>query len=166
LIRLVPVSRGRAVFFLCIVTLLTPSVETSYTYHTMYCIFIYGLAMLFCLPFFHRVASSHRLILTQRSLRYLRFFFPLSQNTFFFFHPCKIPFSPSRFNMDSNGSSNQVWCSSCKKPRDAASFETTKHGKERKTCNRHGKKRNIDVVFDHWDDFEDQLAMWNRPVRT
>jgi hypothetical protein len=27
-----------------------------------------------------------------------------------------------------------------------------------------GKRRNIDVVFDHWDNFEEQLAAWNCPV--
>jgi hypothetical protein len=66
--------------------------------------------------------------------------------------------------MDSNAVSNQAWCSSCKNFRDASTFETTKHGKERKTCNRHGKKRDIDAVFDRWGDFEEQLTMWNCPV--
>jgi hypothetical protein len=68
-----------------------------------------------------------------------------------------------RLNMDLNPS-DQVWCSNCKKFRDPASFEKTKYGKERKTCNRHGKRRNIDVVFDNWGIFEEQLAAWNCPV--
>jgi hypothetical protein len=67
--------------------------------------------------------------------------------------------------VDSNPS-DQVWCSNYKKFRDPASFEKTKYGKERKTCNQHDKRRNIDAVFDNWGSFEEQLAAWNCPVYT
>jgi hypothetical protein len=57
------------------------------------------------------------------------------------------------------------WCSKCTTFRDAQSFEKHKSGKVKKLCNRHGKKRNLDAIFDDWDDFEAQLRAWNCPVR-
>jgi hypothetical protein len=59
---------------------------------------------------------------------------------------------------------NQTWCSKCKAFRNPESFERNKSGKTKKQCNRHGKKRDLDAVFDDWDAFETQLSQWNRPV--
>ncbi|KAN0086960.1 hypothetical protein V8E54_000648, partial [Elaphomyces granulatus] len=36
----------------------------------------------------------------------------------------------------------------------------------KKLCNRHGKKRNLDAIFDDWDDFEAQLRAWNCPTQS
>src|ERR1700735_1818235 len=66
--------------------------------------------------------------------------------------------------MDDMQCQGQLWCSRCKAFRDNQSFETLKSGKVRKTCNRHGLKRELDIVFDDWDDFQAKLAAWNHHV--
>jgi hypothetical protein len=59
---------------------------------------------------------------------------------------------------------NRAWCSKCNTFRDSESFEINKFGRKKKLCNRHGQKRELTVLFDHWDAFEIQLSKWNRPV--
>jgi hypothetical protein len=60
--------------------------------------------------------------------------------------------------------SNQRWCSKCNAFRDEQSFEKHKCGKVKKLCNRHGRKRELDAIFDDWDEFEGRLVAWNHPV--
>ena len=59
---------------------------------------------------------------------------------------------------------NRIWCSKCCLFRDPESFETKKSGQRKKLCNRHGKKRDLEVLLDDWDTFETELHSWNRPV--
>ena len=65
--------------------------------------------------------------------------------------------------MDTN-MPNQSWCTKCNAFRNSEDFEANKSGKTKKQCNRHGKKRDLDVVFDDWDAFETRLSTWNHPV--
>lgn len=60
--------------------------------------------------------------------------------------------------------STQFWCSKCKDVRDEICFGMLKSGKRRKICNRHGGKRELNDIFDDWDDFCSQLTAWNHPV--
>ena len=59
---------------------------------------------------------------------------------------------------------NLLRCSKCNTFRDENSFEKHRSGKVKKLCNRHGRKRKLDAVFNSWDAFEDRLVAWNRPV--
>lgn len=66
--------------------------------------------------------------------------------------------------MASSSRPNQLRCSKCNAFRDEESFEKHKSGKTKKLCNRHGRKRELDAIFDDWDNFEARLVAWNRIV--
>ncbi|KAK9351745.1 hypothetical protein V1523DRAFT_415886 [Lipomyces doorenjongii] len=59
---------------------------------------------------------------------------------------------------------NRIWCSKCGVFRDSESFETNKSGRTKKLCNRHGKKRDLEVLYNDWDNFEAEIHSWNHPV--
>ena len=65
--------------------------------------------------------------------------------------------------MDAN-TQNQTWCTKCNALRESESFEKNKSGETKKLCNRHGKKRDLEAVFDDWNAFETQLNEWSHPV--
>ncbi|KAJ8097430.1 hypothetical protein POJ06DRAFT_31514 [Lipomyces tetrasporus] len=63
-------------------------------------------------------------------------------------------------------SNTRIWCSKCGVFRDSESFETNKSGRTKKLCNRHGKKRDLEVLYDDWDTFEEEVHSWNHPDQT
>ncbi|KAK9427273.1 hypothetical protein V1505DRAFT_53740 [Lipomyces doorenjongii] len=82
-------------------------------------------------------------------------------------HLTLLHFSQSNFLfflvMADTNLANRIWCSKCGVFRDSESFETNKSGRTKKLCNRHGKKRDLEVLYNDWDNFEAEIHSWNHP---
>ncbi|KAJ5142546.1 uncharacterized protein N7515_001333 [Penicillium bovifimosum] len=57
--------------------------------------------------------------------------------------------------------SQDIFCSSCRRSRAVDEFHVNKQGKRNKTCQRHSKKRPLEV--DDWENFIQVLRNWNEP---
>ncbi|KAK9476369.1 hypothetical protein V1514DRAFT_184931 [Lipomyces japonicus] len=54
----------------------------------------------------------------------------------------------------------KLYCSSCSQFQVAEDFGKKKNGKHYKTCNRHNKKRSLQL--DDWNDFMELLKNWKK----
>jgi len=130
---------------------------------TAVCLFIFVYYPFSTRSFSHLSSLPTVVILFSRQHTFLRALTAKSQILNFYIDLLTEAFNNS-LKMANFARPNLLRCSKCNTFRDENSFEKHRSGKTKKLCNRHGRKRKLDAVFDSWDAFEDRLVAWNRPV--